>query len=66
MKEPSAMTTILFDSTRTRKPETFAHGIPSLGRRPYTLADLDWAAQAFGDAEAGVPIATEKKTTNLA
>ena len=46
--------TILFDSARTVKPETFARGIPSMGRRPYpyTQADLDWAAQAFGDAKA--------------
>ena len=49
------MTAILFDSTVASKPapRTFARGIPSERRRPFipSQADLDWAAQTFGDAE---------------
>ena len=45
------MTAILFDSTRpVQSAQSFARGI---ARRPFvpSQADLDWAAQAFGDAE---------------
>jgi hypothetical protein len=46
------MTAILFDSTVASNPapRTFARGID---RRPFvpSQADLDWAAQTFGDAE---------------
>jgi hypothetical protein len=47
--------TILFDSVQTVNPapRTFARGIRPEPRRPFVpdLDDLDWAAQAFGDAE---------------
>jgi hypothetical protein len=45
------MTAILFDSTRpVQSARSFGR---SLARRPFvpSQADLDWAAQAFGDAE---------------
>jgi hypothetical protein len=45
------MTAILFDSTRpVQSAQSFGRGLP---RRPFvpSQADLDWAAQAFGDAE---------------
>lgn len=47
------MTTILFDSIAARKPvtRTFGRGIPSDRRMPYTQADLDWAAQSFGELD---------------
>ena len=49
------MTAILFDSTVASKPApgTFARGIRPEPRRTFvpSQADLDWAAQAFGDAE---------------
>src|SRR5262249_480759 len=42
----------IFDSARCVKTDRrFGRGIPAGDRRPYTQADLDWAAQAFGDAE---------------
>jgi hypothetical protein len=45
------MTAIVFDSTRpVQSAQTFARGI---GRRPFvpSQADLDWAAQTFGELE---------------
>ena len=46
------MTTI-FDSAAPVKSAQNFGSMPARERRmPYTLADLDWAAQAFGDAEA--------------
>jgi hypothetical protein len=46
--------TTLFDSATVVKPNSFARGILPLngqhdGRKPYTQADLDWAAAALND-----------------
>jgi hypothetical protein len=46
------MTTI-FDSARSVKTARTFGTLPARERRrPYTQADLDWAAQAFGDTKA--------------
>jgi hypothetical protein len=46
------MTTI-YDSARSVKTARPFGTLPARERRmPFTQADLDWAAQAFGDAEA--------------
>ncbi len=46
------MTTI-FDSAAPVKSDRLFGTLPARERRqPFTQADLDWAAQAFGDAEA--------------
>jgi rubrerythrin len=50
------MTSILFDSSRRSKPETFGRGtcrwVPAATGFVPTAADEAWAAQAFADAEA--------------
>jgi hypothetical protein len=44
--------TIIFDSTRpVQTTQTFGRGISRQKLQPFTQADLDWAAQFFGDLE---------------
>ena len=48
------MTTIFDSAAAVKSDRPFGRDIPSERRRPFvpSQADLDWAAQAFGDAEA--------------
>jgi hypothetical protein len=54
LTERLTMPAILFDSTVSRKSSrSFGRGITAERRRPFVpdIDDLDWAAQAFADAE---------------